>query len=80
MLTKTGQSSDSIEATSVGLTGTSNPEECLDYCTTIEDCNYFTHYEDSDFCVAYRDCPATNSACNDCISGDKKTLVLEKRW
>ena len=33
-------------ATSVGLSGTAGPEQCLDYCIGIEGCNFFTHYED----------------------------------
>ena len=56
-------------ATSVGISMTNTPEECLDYCSEIAECNHFTHYSDFGNCFAYADCPDTDSDCSDCISG-----------
>ena len=58
-----------LGASGVGLTALASPEECLDYCSGITDCHFFTHYADSGYCLAFSDCPASDSNCSDCISG-----------
>ena len=54
----------------VGLSIQDQPEGCLEYCRSIPDCQYFTHYGDDDTCMAYSNCPDTSSDCTDCVSGN----------
>ena len=58
---------------SVGIRNTDTPVDCLDFCTSIPDCLMFTHYGDSNYCIGYANCPATNDDCSDCISGKFET-------
>jgi hypothetical protein len=58
-----------LSANLVGLSLEDQPDGCLEYCRSIPDCQYFTHYGDDDTCMAFSDCPETSSDCTDCISG-----------
>ena len=60
-----------VGSTSVGITFNNDPRSCLQFCQAIPDCNFFTHYNSSETCLAYSNCPETNGECTeeDCISG-----------
>ena len=58
-----------VGAISVGVSVISSPEECLGFCNSVPSCLYFTHYSESDYCIAFSNCPQTDADCTDCISG-----------
>ena len=58
-----------VGAISVGIGITDTPKDCFDYCLSIPDCLFFTHFDDSNTCFAYANCPETNDDCTDCVSG-----------
>ena len=62
---------------SVGIRTTDTPIDCLDFCKSIPECLMFTHYDDSNYCIGYANCPATNDDCSDCISGEFETNFIE---
>ncbi len=56
------------------FTATATPEECLAYCQSRDNCNWFTWYGDT-ICITFADCQLPLSPdCNGddfCISGEK---------
>jgi hypothetical protein len=56
---------------------TKNQNECLDFCKSVHDCNWFTFYEEFSECVLYLDCPSIDETCNRCVSGEYSCLKKE---
>ena len=64
-----------IGSKAVGFSLSDSGADCLDFCGTVNSCNYFTYYGYDDNCLAYEDCPDFNTYCLDCSSGTKMLQI-----
>ena len=56
-----------------GSTFTKNYNKCLDFCSTVEKCQYINYYGDVERCVTVNSCPLfSNATCYNCYSGQRK--------
>ena len=58
------------ESVAVGLSVQDSPKDCFGFCQEVADCNFFTHYDTDNTCIAYANCNQVNENCTDCISGN----------
>ena len=45
-----------LEQDNVGLALRDSPRGCLEYCQSLDNCYYFTHYDVDSFCEALANC------------------------
>ena len=45
---------------------------CLNFCKSLNNCSFFTHYAELDHCLAFVDCPTFNPDCENCYSGQRE--------
>ena len=54
------------------MPGEQTYDECLDFCKSTANCNYFTMNQDTLVCLAFDSCPILDAnICLDCHSGEK---------
>ena len=56
---------------SAGITSADTAQDCVEFCYSMDGCEYFTYSPTGGVCVAFADCPELSSdSCQDCVSGD----------
>jgi hypothetical protein len=62
----------------ISIAASSSKDECLQQCKDAEGCGWFTFLaknEKKHSCILYRDCPAIDESCSNCISGESRCEV-----
>lgn len=61
----------------LGMMESSSEQDCLLACKNDTDCEWFTFHPSGDdsaksYCVLFKDCPNIDTACVDCVTGERR--------
>jgi hypothetical protein len=56
----------------LALNITTNAEDCLAFCQTNMDCQWYSYFPETDYCVLTEECATLDQSCADCTAGQKE--------
>ena len=65
-----------LDSDSVGLSNEESAAGCQEFCSSVPNCNYWTHYNANGVCFALSDCVTLDPECQDCVSGKYLSLFI----